>query len=84
MRLRLVHDEPELGPDVGPELTFESPTSSSHQGGELTVGPHYPGTVSAGSAGTSFLGALAVIYTGGTVCQTPPKAWTPAPLMLMG
>ena len=41
MRLIRVHDEPKLGLNIGPELTLESPTSSSHQGGELTVVPHY-------------------------------------------
>ena len=83
MRLIRVHDEPELGPDVGPELTLESPRAQpsrwrAHSRAAL------PGTASAGSAGPSPLGALGIIYTGCTACQTPPKAWTPAPLMLEG
>ena len=41
MRLMRVHDEPKLGLNVCPELTLDSPTSSSHQGGELTVVQHY-------------------------------------------
>jgi hypothetical protein len=68
----------------GLELTLENPTNGTHQGGELTVGPHYLERRPLGSAGPSFRGPRVVIYKGGTVCQTPPKAWTPAPLMLMG
>jgi hypothetical protein len=62
MRLRLVHDELELGPDVGTELTFESPTSSSHQGGELTDGQHDLERRPLAAPELHALGPLGIIY----------------------
>ena len=83
MRLMRVHDEPKLGLNVCPELTLDSPKQQpsrwrAHSRAAL------PGTASAGSAGPCPLGTLGIIYEGCTACQTPPKAWAPAPLMRAG
>jgi hypothetical protein len=84
MRLMRVHDEPKLGLNVCPELTLDSPTSSSHQGGELTVVQHYLERRPLAALDLGLLATLGIIYEGCTACQTPPKAWAPAPLMRAG
>jgi hypothetical protein len=67
IRLIRVHDDRQLGLCVSAELTLEKPTSSSHQGAEITCGvsrsdigwPHW----------TFTSWRLGIIYSGGTVLQ---------------
>jgi len=71
MRLIRVHDEPKLGPNVGP-------------GGELAVVPHYLLRRPLAALDLHALGTHGIVYEGCTASQRPPKAWAPAPLMLVG